>query len=113
MGLYAGGGFLLPTGTIGSGSMGGSINGASQRMTRSTPEFQDLIGTSTISGKFSAGQDDVLAQAMAAKLEWLVSKMPQANMAADDADLKPLPAKKVPDTKKDKKKAGEEEKKKE
>ncbi len=102
MGLYGGGGFLLPRGELGSGDIGGSINAASHRLTRSTPGFNDLLGPGIISGRFSAPQDDQLAQQMATKLETLIGKLPA--LTTEDADLMPTPAKKPAGTKgKDKK----------
>jgi hypothetical protein len=92
MGLYGGGGFLLPYGNLGAGDISGSINAASHRLTRATPGFNDLLGPGFISGRFSAPQDDQLAQQMATKLETLVSKLPA--LVTSDADLSPPPSKK-------------------
>lgn len=83
MGLYAGGGFVLPTGTFGEGSIGGSINSASIRLTRSTSGFNDLLGPGSLSGRFNAPQDDDLAQAMSRKFEYLVNRMPPPAMTVE------------------------------
>ncbi len=97
MGLYGGGGFMLPRGDFGSGDIGGSINAASHRLTRSSTGFNDLLGPGTLSGAFSAPQNDQLAQQMSAKLETLVGKLPA--LISEDADLKVVPVKKPADMK--------------
>ncbi len=102
-GLYGGGGFMLPYGTFGSGTISGSINAASHRLTRSAPGFKDLLGPGTLTGRFSAPQDEQLAQQMAAKFGTLVMKLP--SVSTEDADLKPAPAKKPIETKPKKKPA--------
>jgi len=76
IGLYAGGGFLYPDDALDSSTVSGSITGASQRLTRSTPDFADLLGPGTVSGKFSAKKDEPLGRAMAAKVESLVGRLP-------------------------------------
>jgi hypothetical protein len=98
MGLYGGGGFLLPYGDLGTGTINGSINAASQRLTRSSTGFKDLLGPGTLSGRFSAPLDDQLAQQMSTKLETLIARLPA--MVSDDADLKPTPTKKPAESKK-------------
>jgi hypothetical protein len=76
MGLYAGGGFFLPQGDLGEGTVGGSVREASHRLTRATPGFTDLLGPGTLSGRFNAREDEDLARAMRAKLELLVARLP-------------------------------------
>jgi hypothetical protein len=93
MGLYGGGGFMIPHGTFGTGDISGSIGAASHRLTRSSPNFIDLLGSGTISGRFSAPLDEQLAGQMAAKLETLVMGLPTT--PSGDADLRPTPAKKA------------------
>ncbi len=102
MGLYGGGGFLNPTGDFGSGDIGGSIYAASHRLTRSSGGFNDLLGPGTLSGRFSAPQDEQLAQQMSAKLETLIGTLPA--FASEDGDLKVVPVKKAADKSKEKKK---------
>lgn len=87
MGLYGGGGFVLPSGTFGEGTIGGSISAASFRMTRSTPGFKDLLGSGSLSGRFSAPQDDDLAKAMSSKFEYLVNRMAPPAMPTDKEQL--------------------------
>jgi hypothetical protein len=97
MGLYGGGGFLLPRGEFGSGDIGGSINAASHRLTRFSTGFNDLLGPGTLTGGFSAPLDEQLAQQMSAKLETLIGTLPA--LTTEDADLKSAPTKKPADTK--------------
>lgn len=84
MGLYAGGGFVDPRDSIGDSSMGGSINAASHRLTRSTRDFKDLLGPGTLAGRFNAPRDEDLALAIGAKLESLVRRLPPSDLNAPE-----------------------------
>lgn len=57
LGLYGGGGFLWRSGEPGDAQAGGELRGASMKLVRSTPGFQDLLGPSELSGTFSARKD--------------------------------------------------------
>ncbi len=105
MGLYAGGGFLYPDGTVGSGPIGGSIDAASQRLSRSTSGFTDLLGAGSISGRFSAPADDALSHAMGAKLDSLLQRLPAAVIEPEKST--PVPTKKKPASKDAKPKEGD------
>ncbi|MBY0261679.1 MAG: hypothetical protein K2Q20_05015 [Phycisphaerales bacterium] len=76
MGLYAGGGFWYPRDDIGDDTLGGSLTGASHRLSRSTPGFVDPLGSGELSGRLTAQRNDELARAMSSKLELLVRRMP-------------------------------------
>lgn len=70
VGVYSGGGFLLPSGNVGDSRFGGRISRATLRLTRSTDGFNDLLGAAEFSGAVSAPLDD----AMAAKIEALLEE---------------------------------------
>jgi hypothetical protein len=72
LGVYGGGGFMLPSGKPGSRSFGGSISGASIRLTGTTPGFEDRIGAGEFSARLSAPLDQANANRIAARLEELV-----------------------------------------
>jgi hypothetical protein len=92
MGLYAGGGFLATSGAILGGGINGAVSAASERLHRSTPGFKDLLGSASLSGRFSASEDEHLADALSAKFELLVSRLP----AAVKQEAKPAPKKADP-----------------
>lgn len=58
VGVYGGGGFLLPKGAPGGSVFGGTVRGATLRLLRSTDGFSDLLGTSELSGAVSARRDE-------------------------------------------------------
>ncbi len=90
MGLYAGGGFVATSGSLLGGSISGAVSAASERLSRSTPGFKDLLGSASLSGRFGAPEDEQLADAMSGKLELLLSSLP---VAAKDEAPKPAPIK--------------------
>ena len=72
IGVYGGGGFMLPSGKPGAASIGGSIRAASVRLTGSTPGFDDKMGAAEFSATVSAPRDETRARALAARFEELV-----------------------------------------
>lgn len=76
MGLYAGGGFLMPDGDPGDSEFGGSIDRASHRLSRSTHGFVDKLGTGYLAGTVTAPLNEGLAKAMRARLDELVGMLP-------------------------------------
>lgn len=71
LGLYSGGGFLLPSGTIGDDRLGGSISGSSHRLAKASPRFSDPLGSGAITGHFDVERNDDVARAIGARLESL------------------------------------------
>lgn len=65
VGLYGGGGFMLPSGTPGDDTFGGSIRGGSVRLLASTPGFADRLGAAGLTAGVSAPLDDAAAAVMA------------------------------------------------
>ncbi len=72
IGVYGGGGFMMPSGKPGGRSFGGSIAAASIRLTGTTPGFEDRIGAGEFSASVAAPLDDATARRVAARLEELV-----------------------------------------
>lgn len=58
VGVYTGGGFLYPDAAPGEKYFGGSISGATLRLTRATDQFVDQLGPSEGSIAFVAQRDD-------------------------------------------------------
>lgn len=65
VGVYGGGGFMLPSGSPGDSTFGGSIRGGSVRLLSSTPGFKDLLGASRFSAGLSAPNDEASAAILA------------------------------------------------
>lgn len=74
-GLYSGGGFVLPSGSIGDDSIGGSVSGSSHRLVKASSAFKDPLGSGAISGRFDAVRDDEASKAIAARMELLTRNM--------------------------------------
>lgn len=72
VGLYGGGGFLLPSGTPGDDTLGGSIEEGSIRLLASTPGFVDRLGAADFSAGISTPKNEAAAGVMAHVLEQAV-----------------------------------------
>lgn len=68
MGVYGGGGFLLPSDAVGSPVFTGRIHDASLRLLRSDQGFADLLGLAELSGTIAARRDDTLADSISARM---------------------------------------------
>lgn len=68
IGVYGGGGFLLPSSDIGSSEFGGRIRNASLRLLQSDDGFADLLGLAEMSGNVRARRDDTFADTISARL---------------------------------------------
>lgn len=66
-GVYGGGGFLLPSSSVGSRWLEGRIEGATLRLTRQRGDFIDRLGPSRFAGTVSARRDDEQAAAIGAQ----------------------------------------------
>jgi hypothetical protein len=71
IGVYTGGGFMLPRGTTGDHRFGGSIDPATLRLSRSTEYFIDALGASTADVSFSASRQDDETRAWVAMIDRL------------------------------------------
>lgn len=68
IGVYAGGGFLLPSGRPGDPEFGGSVKGATLRLAGKTPSFVDRLGAATMDAGFAAPRDEATAKRIAARV---------------------------------------------
>ena len=68
MGVYGGGGFLLPSDAVGSPVFTGRMHDASLRLLRSDEGFADLLGLAEMSGTVAARRDDTLADSISARM---------------------------------------------
>lgn len=67
VGVYAGGGFLLPTTRADSGEFTGTIAAGTLRLEAATPNFMDALGPSSFRASFRVRRDDDLASRLAAR----------------------------------------------
>lgn len=75
IGEYGGGGFFFPSGVIGDEVFGGSMREGTHRLLASTAGFKDLLGPASIGGRMLAARDDVLADAIQARMQRLVREL--------------------------------------
>lgn len=71
LGVYGGGGFMFVSGTLGNRDFGGTLRGASLRLVRSTSNFKDLLGPSTMDGSVATVLDEKAVVALADRVESL------------------------------------------
>ncbi len=69
IGVYSGGGFLWPSGTIGEPRFAGTVDGATMRLTGSTSTFSDRLGAATLDARFNARRDESLARRIGARVD--------------------------------------------
>jgi hypothetical protein len=85
LGVYGGGGFLLPDETPGGRSFSGSLFDATLKLTHATPGFVDRLGAARMSGDFDVRRDDAMARAMAQRLADLLDAAPPVAETAEPA----------------------------
>lgn len=81
IGLYGGGGFLLPSGKAGDKTFGGSIRSATLRLIGSTAGFRDPLGAVEFDASVRAPHDERLARVIGQRIEdvaLLVDRKPAA-----------------------------------
>ncbi len=81
VGLYGGGGFLLPKGSATNNRYGGQIRDASLRLLNATPGFADLLGASELNGRISARKDPEYAEDLALWFTRTASRLDQGDIA--------------------------------
>lgn len=81
VGIYGGGGFLLPGSEPGDSTVSGTVSGVTLRMLALTPGFSDLLGSAEVSGGFVAKQDDKVARGLGVRVQRLLDR---ADKIADD-----------------------------
>jgi hypothetical protein len=72
VGIYGGGGFLLPDDTPGARLFSGDLFDATLKLTHATPGFVDKLGAARMSGEFEARRDDRLATGLGQRLDALM-----------------------------------------
>jgi hypothetical protein len=82
MGVYSGGGFLLPSGRAGKASLGGKIEGATLRLTGRTRGFADRLGPATMDASFSARRDEATSRRIEAVVNEILSRVGPAEGSA-------------------------------
>jgi len=83
-GVYAGGGFMLPTGEPDGGRFGGSIPEATLRLAGATEGFDDLIEHGVLTFRGRARRDDEVAEIIGRAMDRLAVSV---DPVGDDADL--------------------------
>lgn len=73
VGIYGGGGFMMPGSEPGDATFSGSIQQASMRLLRRTSDFADRLGPNTIRGDVTAQRNDAAARAVAARIDRLIA----------------------------------------
>ncbi len=81
-GIYGGGGFFYPNGSVGETTFGGSLNGAAHRLLYASPGFDDRLGPATVTGKVIATRDDAVADAIEARIGQYLQREASAKPAA-------------------------------
>ena len=74
VGVYAGGGFLMPKGKPGGGSFAGRMEKATLRLENATPGFENLLGPAEITVTFKAPRDEEFAGLIDARIEDLIDR---------------------------------------
>jgi len=72
VGVYSGGGFLLPSSEPTGKSISARLGGATLRLAEQAGPFVDRLGTSRVRGSVSAKRDEETADAIAMRLPFLV-----------------------------------------
>lgn len=84
-GIYGGGGFFYPSGSVGESTFGGSLNGAAHRLLYASPGFSDRLGPATVSGRVTATRDDAVADAIEARIEQYMQREASVGAAGTPA----------------------------
>ena len=72
IGVYGGGGFLLPSSSAKSGTFSGTISEGTLRLQAATPNFNDALGPSNLRANFRIHEDRDLANLIARRFEeWI------------------------------------------
>lgn len=73
LGLFGGGGFLSKSGSVSDKRLGGSLQDATLRLIRATPNFDDRLGPAYASGGISATRDAAQVKALRRAFNHLAS----------------------------------------
>lgn len=75
IGVYGGGGFMLPSGKPGGRHFSGRLRDATLKPAGATDGFDDLLGASDLSGRVSASRDEASASRVAAWIGAVVGEL--------------------------------------
>ena len=81
IGVYGGGGFMLPSGKPGNRYFSGRLRDATLKPAGATPGFDDLLGASDLFGRISAQRDDASASRVAAWMGAVVGELAPTSLA--------------------------------
>lgn len=84
VGVYDGAGFLMPGRSLRKGSAAGTLRNAPTRLTRATPGFADLLGSSRMELAFGAKSDEPAAAAIAGAIRTLAIIADPVDDSAED-----------------------------
>jgi hypothetical protein len=73
IGVYAGGGFLLPDENPGGSEFSGRISDATLKLVGQAGGFTDKLGPAVLSGTFAAHRNEALARKLAARVQDILS----------------------------------------
>ncbi len=76
VGVYSGGGFLLPRDRPGNTHLRGTIKDATLRLSARTPSFVDRLGPSRLDATLAPVRDEALARRIRARVEEIVRATP-------------------------------------
>lgn len=83
MGLYSGAGFVLPDGKPGGSRFGGSMFGATMRLTAATAGFADPLSPAEMAGSFRAPLDPERARTLKARLNRTAASLSSGAQASN------------------------------
>lgn len=87
IGVYGGGGFIMPDSDPGDSEFAGDIERATLRFMQSTPGFTDRLGPAELSGEITAPRNDPTTDRLAARFEQLLNSTTRRS----DSSLKNIP----------------------
>jgi hypothetical protein len=89
IGVYAGGGFLLPDERPGGRELSGRVSDATLRLAAQSGGFADKLGPAVLSGSFSAPRNEALARKLAARVQDILSVVEPVQGVSGNAGASP------------------------
>lgn len=77
IGVYSGGGFVLPSELPGEDVYAAQVQGATLELTARTPRFRDALGSSRMHATVRVPKDDAYARLLAARVEEIIAMLNQ------------------------------------
>lgn len=75
IGIYSGGGFVLPASRPGKSTFRGNVRGATLKLESQTPYFNDALGSTRLFASFRAPKDEAYTRLVAARFEEIVASL--------------------------------------